>query len=466
MQNTETNRIENKEQLNEDFEQEVIAFLNYKEGGIIYVGIDKNGQVVGMENTDLTQLQIKDRIKNNIQPSTLGLFDVTVETIDNKEVIKVIISSGTEKPYYLRKRGRTPEGCYIRVGSSKERMTERMIDDMYARRIKNTLKEIDSPRQELTFNQLKIYYEEHGLKLNDNFLQNLDLLTSEGKYNYNAFLLADENTVSIKLVRYLGNNKLELLENLEYGNRCLITATQKILDRLDVENTTYAKIEYFGRKEQEKIDSKALKEATINAIVHNDYSYGNSPIIELYSDRVEITSAGGLPQELSQEEFLEGVTAPRNKELIRVFKDVDLIENIGSGVLRILDAYDKSCFKFMDHFLRVSFKYKENPFEYDQKINQENDQRELSNIQNKIISLINQNSKITQKEMAKINDKINDKETQILKALNENPKLTIPELNKITKISTATISRYLKQLQDKRIIERVGSNKSGYWKIL
>ena len=365
MANTETNRIENKEQLNEDFEQEVIAFLNYKEGGIIYVGINKNGQVAGVENTDLTQLQIKDRIKNNIQPSTLGLFDVTVEAIENKEVIKVIISSGTEKPYYLRKKGRTPEGCYIRVGSSKERMTERMIDDMYAKRIKNTLKEIDSPRQELTFNQLKIYYEEHGLKLNDNYLQNLDLLTSEGKYNYNAFLLADENNVSIKLVKYVGTNKLELLENLEFGNRCLITATQRILDRLDVENTTYAKIEYFGRKEQEKIDSKALKEAVINAIVHNDYSYGNSPIIELYSDRIEITSAGGLPQELSQEEFLEGVTAPRNKELIRVFKDVDLIENIGSGVLRILDAYDKSCFKFMEHFLRVSFNYKENPFEYE-----------------------------------------------------------------------------------------------------
>ena len=369
MSSTETNRIENKEQLNEDFEQEVIAFLNYKEGGIIYVGINKTGQVVGVQDADLTQLQIKDRIKNNIQPSTLGLFDVIVETIDNKEVIKVIISSGTEKPYYLRKKGRTPEGCYIRVGSSKERMTERMIDDMYSRRIKNTLKEIDSPRQELTFNQLKIYYEEHGLKLNDNFLQNLDLLTSEGKYNYNAFLLADENNVSIKLVKYLGTNKMDLVENQEYGYRCLITATQKILDRLDTENTVYAKIEYKGRKEVEKIESKALKEAVINAIVHNDYSYGNSPIVELYSDRIEITSAGGLPQELSQEEFLEGVTAPRNKELIRVFKDVDLIENIGSGVLRILDAYDKSCFKFMEHFLRVTFKYRENPFEYQEETN-------------------------------------------------------------------------------------------------
>ena len=288
-----------------------------------------------------------------------------METINDKGVIKVVISSGTEKPYYLRKKGRTPEGCYIRVGSSKERMTERMIDDMYSKRIKNTLKEIDSPRQELTFNQLKIYYEEHGLKLNDNFLQNLDLLTSEGKYNYNAFLLADENNVSIKLVKYLGTNKMDLVENQEYGYRCIITATQRILDRLDAENTVYAKIEYKGRKEVEMIDKAALKEAVINAVVHNDYSYGNSPIVELYSDRIEITSAGGLPQELSQEEFLEGVTAPRNKELIRVFKDVDLIENIGSGVLRILDAYDKSCFKFMDHFLRVSFKYRENPFEYD-----------------------------------------------------------------------------------------------------
>ena len=365
MKNTETNRFENKEQLNEDFEQEVIAFLNYKEGGIIYVGINKNGQVVGVQDVDLTQLKIKDRIKNNIQPSTLGLFDVTVETIENKEVIKVIISSGTEKPYYLRKKGRTPEGCYIRIGSSKERMTERMIEEMFARRIKNSLKEIESPRQELTFRQLKIHYEGNGMILNDNFARNLNLLTDEGKYNYNAYLLADENDISIKLVKYLGTSKMELIENQEYGYCCLITATQRILDRLTAENTVYAKIEYNGRKEVEMIDSKALKEAVINAMVHSDYTLSTTPIIELYSDRIEITSGGGLPQGLSQEEFLEGVTAPRNKELIRVFKDVDLIENIGSGVLRILDAYDKSCFKFMDHFLRVSFKYKENPFEYD-----------------------------------------------------------------------------------------------------
>ncbi len=361
----ETNRIENKELLNEDFEKEVIAFLNYKEGGIIYVGINKKGQVVGIQDVDLTQLQIKDRIKNNIQPSTLGLFDVTVETMENKAVIKIIISSGTEKPYYLRRKGRTPEGCYIRVGSSKEQMTERMIEEMFAKRIKNSLKEIESPRQDLTFRQLKIHYEVNGMILNENFVRNLNLLTDEGKYNYNAYLLADENNISIKLVKYLGTSKTELIENQEYGYCCLVTATQRILDRLTAENTVYAKIEYNGRKEVEMIDSRALKEAIINAMVHSDYTLTTTPIIELYSDRIEITSGGGLPQGLSQDEFLEGVTAPRNKELIRVFKDVDLIENIGSGVLRILDAYDKSCFKFMEHFLRVSFKFKENPFEYD-----------------------------------------------------------------------------------------------------
>lgn len=375
MANIETNRIENKEKLNEDFEQEVIAFLNYREGGIIYVGIRKDGQVVGVKDIDLTQLQIKDRIKNNIQPSTLGLFDVIVEDIDDKQIIKVVISSGTEKPYYLRKKGRTPEGCYIRIGSGKEQMTFDMIDEMYSRRVKTSLKELESPRQDLTFRQLKIYYEENGMKLNDNFAKNLNLLTSDGKYNYNAFLLADENNISIKLVKYLGTNKMELIENHEYGYCCIITATHRILERLVAENTVYAKIEYNGRKEVEMIDSKALKEAVINAIVHSDYTYNTSPIVELYSDRIEITSGGGLPQELSQEEFLEGVTAPRNKDLIRVFKDVDLIENIGSGVLKILDAYDKSCFIFMDHFLRVSFKYRENPFEYDEKTNKKTDKK-------------------------------------------------------------------------------------------
>lgn len=253
MTNIENNHIENKEQLNEEFEREVVAFLNYKEGGNIYIGINKKGNVVGVSDVDNVQLQIKDRIKNNVQPSTLGLFDIVVEKIDNKNVIRIIITSGTEKPYYLRKRGMTPEGCYIRVGSSVERMTNKMIEDLFARRTRNNLKELEAPRQELTFNQLKIYYEEHHINLGDNFLKNLDLLTSNGKYNYNAFLLADENTVPIPVVKYVGTTKMEILENEDYGNRCLITAANRILDKLETENRTFTKIEYYRKKTFENV---------------------------------------------------------------------------------------------------------------------------------------------------------------------------------------------------------------------
>ena len=73
------------------------------------------------------------------------------------------------------------------------------------------------------------------------------------------------------------------------------------------------------------------------------------------NDRIEITSAGGLPDGLSQEEFFLGYSVPRNKELMRIFKDLGMVEQLGSGVPRILESYDRSCFSFSDNFLRMSF---------------------------------------------------------------------------------------------------------------
>jgi len=73
---SESSRVEYKRELTESIEKEVVVFLNYKEGGIIFIGIDSNANIIGLSNADDIQLKIKDRIKNNIAPSTLGLFDV------------------------------------------------------------------------------------------------------------------------------------------------------------------------------------------------------------------------------------------------------------------------------------------------------------------------------------------------------------------------------------------------------
>jgi len=93
----ESNRTENKRELTDSLEKEIVAFLNYPEGGVIYLGIDKNGNVVGLEDADAVQLKVKDRLKNNIQPSCLGLFDVIHETSDGLDVVKIIVASGSEK---------------------------------------------------------------------------------------------------------------------------------------------------------------------------------------------------------------------------------------------------------------------------------------------------------------------------------------------------------------------------------
>lgn len=99
----ESNRIEYKRELNDSFEKEVVAFLNYHDGGIIYLGIDKDGFAHGVNNADQLQLIIvKGRLRNNIQPSIMGLFDIIIEQRESKEIIRITVAGGQEKPYYLK----------------------------------------------------------------------------------------------------------------------------------------------------------------------------------------------------------------------------------------------------------------------------------------------------------------------------------------------------------------------------
>ena len=112
---TESNRIEYKQQLTDSLEKEVVAFLNYQDGGVIYLGIDAGGSAVGLDDCDAIQLAIKDRLKNNIQPSIMGLFDIIHEEQDGKDILRITVAGGLEKPYYLKKYGMTEKGCFLRI---------------------------------------------------------------------------------------------------------------------------------------------------------------------------------------------------------------------------------------------------------------------------------------------------------------------------------------------------------------
>lgn len=353
---SETNRIEYKQELTPelDIEKEVIAFLNYKKGGYIYIGIDKDGDVIGVDDVDGCMLKLKDRIKHNISPSAMGLFDIAEEQREGRSIIKITVASGIEKPYFKTKYGMTPRGAYLRVGTSAEPMPQEQIDRLFAMRTRNSIGRIVSNRQDLTFEQLRIYYDEHGKRLTDNFKRTLELLTEDGKHNYVAYLLADENGNSIKVAKYSSLDRCDLVENNEYGYCSLIKATKSVLAKLDIENKVAATITPVERIETPLWNKVALREAVINAIVHNDYSFEVPPKFEIFPDRLEITSAGRLPESLSREEFFSGISIPRNKELMRIYRDVELVESLGSGIPRILRAYGEDCFKFTDNFIRIT----------------------------------------------------------------------------------------------------------------
>jgi predicted HTH transcriptional regulator len=240
-------------------------------------------------------------------------------------------------------------------------------------------------------------------------------------------MLADENGVSVKVAKYAGTDKVDLIENYEYGYCCLIKATNQVLDRLDVENRTFTKITPKERIEKQMVDRTALREAVINAIVHNDYSRNAVPAVEIFSDRITITSYGGLSEGLSRDSFFECCSMPRNRELMRVFRDVGLVEQLGSGMGRILNAYDRSVFKFTDDFLIVTLPFADG---FDVAINANNDVNDVS---------------------------------VILNAFRDKPSITIKELAKITGISARTIDRKVESLKAAGKLQRVGSTRFGHW---
>jgi len=351
----ESKNIEYKRQVTPELEKEVVAFLNTNEGGFIYIGIDKTGKTIGVPNPDAVQLELKDRFKNNILPSCMGLFDILLEKRNDKNIVKIIVAGGYEKPYYIKKYGLSEKGAFIRIGSASEPMPSRQIEELFTKRTRYSIGKIKSPKKDLRFQQLQIYYQSMGKTLNEQFARNLELLNEDGDYNYVAYLMNDINNISVRVARYAGIDQVDLVQNEEYGHESLIKATQQVLDKLNLENRTFTKITYKQRLERRLWNPVALREAVINAFVHNDYTYEVAPKFEIFKDRLVITSCGGLPYGISQEEFFSGTSIPRNKELMRIFRDVELVEHLGSGIPRILQSYPKESFRFMENTLRVIF---------------------------------------------------------------------------------------------------------------
>jgi len=478
---TETENREYKRQLTDDIEKTVVAFLNAT-GGELYIGIDDKGVVYGMDNYDKTVLSFVDKVKNNIKPSAMGLFTVSPKTGENgREYFVVKIAGGFEKPYYVSKYGMSPKGCFIRIGTQNSPMTQTMIDSLYARRSLHTLHNVVSPRQNLTFRQLKIYYEEKGFTTdNENLLQNLDFYTEDGKFNYAAYLMADNNGISIKMVQYAGTNKVTIVKKTECGNCSLIKAAYAMLDALDIYNQTAVEITYPNRIETRLIEPIALREAVLNAIIHNDYIRGAYPVVEFYSDRVEITSSGGLPLGLTQEAFFKGKSLPRNREIMRIFSNMELAEQLGSGMHRIMQYYKPEDYSIDDTFIVVRFQNNEYSLtSANEQTNTKKLQRNYGESKEKVRRSYGESTEKVRRSYGEVTEKlqrkygeVTEKQTllsankkRIIEHISANNTITIESLAAAIGVSKSAIEKNIRQLKKAGCLERKNGDRGGYWKI-
>jgi len=464
---TESNRVEYKRELTGDLEKEVVAFLN-AEGGQIHFGVCDDGSIAGLGDTDVIQLQIKDRIVNNIRPGTLGLFDLFVEEKYGKQIVVLNLAGGPAVPYYIRRYGRSEKGCFLRIGSAAQPMTEEHIEQLMNSRQTVTLVSIVSRHQDLTFSQLKIFYEGKGILLNQHFAKTLDLTTPDGKYNQLAYLFADTNRISVRVAKWWGTDKMRLRENEEYGDSSLVKAMQKVLDKFDIENTTQARKRGMKtREEQRLVDVASLRELIINAFAHNDYTNGDAPIFEIFSNRFEITSYGGLIAGMTQEEFFGGVSRPRNPEIMRIFKDLEYVERLGSGIPSVVEKYGRGIFNFSSSIIRFVI-----PFA--------NTIENAGQLENSTVGVDNgsvttarqpqENRKKTarkqQENRKKITRKPQENAEAILMVLNNNPAASISMLAKELFLSSQMVRWQIEKLKSAGRLRHVGPDKGGNWEVL
>lgn len=449
----ETETVELKRTLSKDFVKEVVAFLNTRDG-TIYIGVDDNGKVVGISNVDKVMREVRDIIRDQILPTTEGLCEISSTIEENKLIIIVKVKKGP-KLYYIKKEGRSTAGCFYRDGAactslSEDEIERRFIGSLNYKRTQ--LCEIPIIRNDLTFETLKDKLRHNGVRINEKtFLRNFNLVTKDGKYNLLADLLSDENRISLAVCVFKGKDKTQYHMRNEYGEKSLISAYKDALDYCKATNPTYVDVTVRPRREKKMFDEHAFEEAWINAIAHNLRDTHISPQIYIYEDRLEIESQGGIPYDLTEEEFLSGVSKPVNPDLMAILKSCHIVDRSGHGVPDVTTVYGKNAYKFSKNTIIVTIPFDKQGFDERQTLNF-NQNSHAVNVNNTVNTSIHDSTLLKNEEL-------------VINALFLNNELTIKEISKETKLSQRTVSRTINSLKAKGLIERFGSDKFGYWKI-
>ena len=441
----ESKTLEFKEKMpsNLSIVKTVIAFSNTS-GGKLVLGVSDERNIVGITG-DIFELQ--DKISSIIYESCYPtiLPHMYTKNIEGKILLVIDVSKGSLVPYYLKAEGKE-NGVYIRIGA-----TNRKAD-------RENILELERQRANISFDE-EINYEFDFLSLNIDPLK--DRLRQVGKE------LTTEKMLSLKLIKesnnklYPTNGLLILLGLLENA----ITKCSKFkginmnvfLDKKEYSGDLFSQLENIEgfiknhinlrgeikglqRTDTYEIPEVAIREAVVNALVHRNYSnLGRDIKIGIYDDRLEIVSPGGLPNGLSNEDIFTGKSEIRNRVVARIFKELDYIEQWGSGINRIKSLCIEQGLKepFIEEtgdFVGVRF-------------------FRNSNIEKNKVS----------ESIGKVSEsigKVSEQEKIILNYIMKHSKITSKNVEEVIGVKEARARRILKEMMDKNYIAKQGQSRS------
>lgn len=466
----ETNLYDQKEKLEikkpKSWLKSVSAFANGRGGKLIF-GVKEDNTILGLKDYQDTSENISEIIKTKMDPNPE--FDMEIEEIDGKVILILNIFTGKNTPYFVVDGG--SRTAYKRVGNQSVPASR---IDLFNLSLKGEHISYDSLQskkrlEDVSFKELRIEYKERtGKDFEEKDLKSFGLVNDENNLTIAGALFAENYQVyqsRVFCTRWNGltkaNGRMDALDDIEFeGN--IIYLLKASLDFVKRNSKKMWKKGPAYRIEYPEYPVRAVQEALVNALIHRDYSVVGSEVhVDIYDDRLEIYSPGGMYDGTFVQNLnpLNVSSTRRNPIIADVFARMDLMERRGSGLRKIIEAYEAE--ENYKEELKPKFKSTESSFTTILKNLNYDTQNVTQNVTQKDGQSVGQNG--GQSVGQKL--KPSDRREKIIEIIKNNPKITANDLSKEFKVSERTIERDLKVLTDKKIIKYVGSAKDGHWEI-
>lgn len=334
----ENKTTEFKREYVEDIKNTIIAFANC-DGGILYIGMNDDGTVCGVDNVDDTMLRVTNAVRDAVRPDITMFVECRNDVMDEKSIVCVTVQRGTARPYYLQGKGIRPEGVYVRQGASTVPATDAVILDMIKETSGDRYETARSLDQNLTFDKSVEFLKKRKVEFGKAQMRTLHLIGDDDMYTNLAFLLSEQCTHMIKLAVFEGSKKSVFKDRRELSGS-LLEQLEEAFDYIERYNRTRAEFSGLDRLDMRDYPPEAIREALLNAIVHRDYSFSGAALVSIFEDRIEFVTIGGLVKGITLDDVKLGVSVLRNQYLANIFYRLRLIEAYGTGILKINECYD------------------------------------------------------------------------------------------------------------------------------